>query len=187
MLDGEPRFNMSLRRATWLLLSLLGLAVTYARGDDRVWRGGGDRALRIGPRIGFSEGLGRISINGKWGFINEQGKVVVAPRFDNLWSFSEGMAPAMLGHKWGFINAAGKIVIPLESDVDSEFSEGVASVSVGGEYRYLDKTGHVAIHAKFESAGNFSEGWGFAQKRPVAQKIGSLPRKAVLAVVHRVG
>jgi hypothetical protein len=149
---------MLLKRATWLLLSLLGLAVTSARGDDRVWSGG-DRALRNHPRIGFSEGLGRISVHGKWGFINEQGKVVVAPRFDNLWSFSEGMAPAMLGHKWGFINATGKIVIPLESDVESEFSEGVACVYVGREWKYLDKAGNVAIHSKFESAGAFSEGW----------------------------
>ena len=149
---------MSLKRTIWMMLSLCGLAVTYARGDDRV-PGGGGRALRYGPRIGFSEGLGRISMNGKWGFINEQGRVVVLPRFDNLWSFSDGMAPALLGHKWGFINRAGEMVIPPVYDVQSEFSEGVVCVDVDGGCQYLDKSGKVAIPTKFESGGAFSEGW----------------------------
>jgi hypothetical protein len=118
-----------------------------------------DRPLRHGPRIGFSEGLGRISVNKKWGFINEQGRVVIAPRFDNEWSFSEGMAPVMLGHKWGFIDTAGKMVIPPVSLAGSEFSEGVACVAVDRRWQYLDKTGKLAFPETYELPGAFSEGW----------------------------
>jgi hypothetical protein len=117
------------------------------------------RRLTYGPRIGFSEGLGRISVNGKWGFINQRGEVVIAPRFDNLWSFSEGMAPAEVGHKWGFINTAGEMVIPPVIDIQSEFSEGVVCLQTGRGWQYFDTAGKVAIPATFESAGAFSEGW----------------------------
>jgi hypothetical protein len=150
---------MSLKRATCLMLSLCGLTVLHARGDDGILGGGSEARARSHPLSGFSEGMGRISINDKWGFINEQGRVIIAPRFDYVQSFSEGMAPVMIGHKWGFINPAGKVVIPPVSDSTPEFSEGVACVSVDRAFQYLDKTGKVAIPSKFEWARNFSEGW----------------------------
>src|SRR5277367_2697318 len=90
------------------LIAIVAINATASGADsekptDKISSG---RRLTLGPRVGFSEGLGRISINGKWGFIDEHGRVVIAPRFDNLWSFSDGMAPALVGRKWGFINRA---------------------------------------------------------------------------------
>jgi len=147
-----------------VVLSLFGLAainatISGADADKADGRISSDRRLRNGPRIGFSEGLGRISVNEKWGFINDRGQVVIAPRFDNLWSFSEGLAPALVGNKWGFINTAGIMVIPPAADVQSEFSEGVVGLWTGRGWQYFDKAGKVAIPATFESAGAFSEGW----------------------------
>ena len=41
----------------------------------------------------FSEGLASVEQNGKWGFINTQGEVVVPCIYDIAGSFSEGLAP----------------------------------------------------------------------------------------------
>ncbi len=38
------------------------------------------------------EKLYQIFVNGKWGFIDKTGKLVIEPTFDNVDDFSEGLA-----------------------------------------------------------------------------------------------
>ncbi len=40
----------------------------------------------------FSEGLARVKIGNKWGYIDKKGKLVIQPQFDEAASFSEGLA-----------------------------------------------------------------------------------------------
>lgn len=49
--------------------------------------------------------------NGKWGFVNTQGEITIAPTYEEAKSFSNGVAAVKLDGKWGFINTAGNIVI----------------------------------------------------------------------------
>ena len=66
--------------------------------------------------ISFRQGLASVGfkINGKWksGFINEKGKFVIPPKFENSSSFHEGLAAVEINGKLGFINRNGVIVIP---------------------------------------------------------------------------
>lgn len=39
--------------------------------------------------------------NGKWGFVNNDGKTVIEPKFDEAMSFSNGLAAVRSGDKWG--------------------------------------------------------------------------------------
>ena len=41
---------------------------------------------------GFSEGLARVKLNDKLGFIDKTGKQVVPCVYDDAWNFSEGLA-----------------------------------------------------------------------------------------------
>lgn len=86
----------------------------------------------------FSEGLASLSegmsptvTNGKWFYINKEGKIVFTTNFDYAGQFSEGLACVNGNDKWGFINKEGKIVIPLQFDVMNiaGFSEGLASIA----------------------------------------------------------
>jgi hypothetical protein len=36
----------------------------------------------------FSEGLAPIKLNNKWGFVNKEGKAVIAPQFDHVDTFT---------------------------------------------------------------------------------------------------
>ena len=36
---------------------------------------------------GFSEGLARVILNGKWGFIDKSGREVIPCKYDNAWKF----------------------------------------------------------------------------------------------------
>jgi hypothetical protein len=49
----------------------------------------------------FRGGLARVKINGRWGFIDKTGKIVIAPRFEETARFNRGIAGAMLDEKWG--------------------------------------------------------------------------------------
>ncbi len=55
--------------------------------------------------------LFRIEQNGKWGFIDKTGKVVIEPQFDDAWLFREGgLASVKIGDKHGYIDKTGKYV-----------------------------------------------------------------------------
>ena len=49
------------------------------------------------------EGLARVEVDDKWGFINKEGNEVIPCLFDDAGDFSEGFARVKLGDKWGFI------------------------------------------------------------------------------------
>jgi hypothetical protein len=64
-----------------------------------------------------ANGLARVAVNGKWGWINEKGEEVIEPRFDEAWSFAaNGLAPVKVNGKEGYINEKGEEVIKPHFD-----------------------------------------------------------------------
>jgi DNA-binding transcriptional regulator/RsmH inhibitor MraZ len=96
--------------------------------------------------------------NGKYGYIDRTGKIVIPAKFEYAGYFSEGLAIVAIGGKYGYIDRTGKIVIPAKLESARYFSEGLAIVEIGEKYGYIDRTGKIVIPAKFESANDFSEG-----------------------------
>ena len=47
------------------------------------------------------EGLTRIRLNGKYGFIDKTGREVIPIKYDYVFNFSEGLATVQLNGKWG--------------------------------------------------------------------------------------
>ena len=43
--------------------------------------------------------------NGKYGFKNKSGEIVVQAKYQDAFAFSEGLAAVQLNEKWGFILA----------------------------------------------------------------------------------
>src|SRR2546421_11859187 len=67
-----------------------------------------------------------IQQNGKWGYIDGTGKVVIEPRFSWAEEFSEGLAAfENEDGKYGYIDETGKVVIEPKFDNWTEFSEGL--------------------------------------------------------------
>lgn len=58
----------------------------------------------------FSEGLARVRLNNKYGFIDKQGKVIIPIKYDYVDTFSEGLARVELNEKYGFIDKQCNIV-----------------------------------------------------------------------------
>lgn len=109
---------------------------------------------------GFSDGLAKVTVNGKAGFINTDGKLVIEAKFKDAGSFSQGLAPFEDSNgKWGYIDHHGKIAIQPTFDWAISFSEGRALVQVGKLWGYIDASGRIVIPTKFEEAESFSEGF----------------------------
>ena len=96
--------------------------------------------------------------NGKYGFIDNSGNVVIPCKYDYAEGFSEGLALVRLDGKYGFIDKSGNEVVPCKYDDVHSFSEGLASVSLDGKYGFIDKSGNVVIPCKYDNASIFSEG-----------------------------
>jgi len=104
--------------------------------------------------------------DGKWGYIDRTGKVIIEPQFDSARDFSEGLAWAGKGGKYFFINGEGKIVIDSHEklgnptyDFVGDFTKGgIARVKVnddfGNDVGYIDKMGRLVIRTKVEPNGN---------------------------------
>lgn len=124
------------------------------------------------------EDLLPIQQDGKWGYINRSGEVVIKPRFDSAEPFAEGLAlvrypprknpskPDELMEGIGFIDKTGNVVIQLDNPLHingESFSEGLTQYSTftaekGTVYGYIDTSGKIQIKARFRDASSFVDG-----------------------------
>lgn len=110
-----------------------------------------------------------MGLDGKLGYIDPTGKIIIAAEYMDAGAFKEGLAPVARGvpRKWGFIDRTGKEVIPLQYDgvSISGFSDGVVFVSKhvdrqGRDKKWgvVDKTGREIVPPKYDNAQRFREG-----------------------------
>jgi hypothetical protein len=108
--------------------------------------------------------------NGKYGYRDAAGALVVPAAYDMAWAFREGRALVLLDGKFGFVDTAGNEVVPPRYAGAAFFHDGLAAVNIGGTYDaasnsvndgkwgYVDLAGRLAIAVSFESAGDFANG-----------------------------
>lgn len=99
----------------------------------------------------------KVQKNGKWGFGNGL-KVVIEPRFDEVFFFKDGVACVEEDGKFGYIDEKGEYVIEPKFECAMSFSEGRAVFFEGEKCGYIDKEGNVAIPAKYDAATAFENG-----------------------------
>ncbi|MBO9198696.1 MULTISPECIES: WG repeat-containing protein [Niastella] len=118
--------------------------------------------LIIQLSFGQTKTLYTIVQDGKVGYINNTGAVVIKPVFHNGTDFSEGLAAVRPNGRYGYINEQGKFVIQPEFDLAYGFNNGLALVYKNGQSYFIDKTGKAALPAVYNEV------------RPIN------PRKAIL-------
>ncbi len=64
--------------------------------------------------------------NGKWGFADLDGTLVIDYKYDDARSFSDGVAAVCVGETWTYISALGKTVIDYSLDDAQPFHSGTA-------------------------------------------------------------
>lgn len=112
----------------------------FARNGDKVYllSGGGRAAGEYEDARPFSdEGFAAVKRNGKWGFVDERGTVMIEFLFDDALSFGQHLAAVKQGDFWGYINMRGDIVIePVFLEAKS-FSDGSAPVFTQRGWQFI--------------------------------------------------
>jgi hypothetical protein len=98
-----------------------------------------------------SEGLRAIQKNGRFGFIDSQGRLRIANRYEGVQKFSEGFAPAMIRGRWGYINREDNIAIQPAYEEVGGFKNGFALVKQKGFYGLINKQGVQVLPARYET------------------------------------
>ncbi|MEZ6085587.1 MAG: WG repeat-containing protein [Phycisphaerae bacterium] len=122
---------------------------------------------------GTSTPLFPVRVEGKKGFINKDGELVIAPRFDNAYRFSEGLAAAMINDQWGYIDENGEWVIQPKFAMAGLFHSERACVrlTLGGPVGYIDLNGRIAIDFKFDCANDFVDGIAKVGSETITSKL----------------
>ena len=101
-----------------------------------------------------------IEENGKFGFIDVTGKIVIEPVYDKVEPFSDGLACVLneegnVTKKWGYIDKTGKYVIEphwrILKNSDSAFRENMAVVRYEARYALIDKSGELICEPIFSA------------------------------------
>ncbi len=115
-----------------------------------------------------------VKQDGKYGFINEKGEVVISIKYDEAIKFNEGVAAVLshVGENWEIININGNVIGKTEHKINSIFSEGLAEISnedpKNPKCGYVNTQGEVVIpYSNYNMVGYFNE--GFASVREINQ------------------
>ncbi len=109
----------------------------------------------------------------RWGFIDNTGKVVVAPQWDAVEPFSGGRAAVALAQnaqnmQWGFIDPMGAVISAPQWDAVEPFSSGLSAVSrlnqpvsyngpaAREKWGFINPDGKVVVTPQFDAI----QGWG---------------------------
>lgn len=93
----------------------------------------------------YNEGLAGVkNADGRWGFIDKSGRLVIPYQWKKVLWFSEGLAGVQDDNeKWGFIDKTGKVVLPFEWSNVQWFKNGRVRVQtvLGGAWHDIDGEG----------------------------------------------
>ena len=84
--------------------------------------------------------------DGKYGYLDENGAVVIPFIYDGAKTFSGLMAAVKKGDKWGYIDTEGTVIIPFAYDeLDDFFTDDYCAAKKNGKWGYIDKNNKVII------------------------------------------
>lgn len=122
-----------------------------------------------------------VNSNGLWGYINDNGKIIIKPQFYNVGFFNEGLAPARANGSFGFINSKGSFVIPPQFDIANEFLNGIAHVYINGRPYYIDKTGKKLFEHAYKKIFSFDHR-SYTLVQTNSDKYGIIDKKGALII-----
>ena len=123
----------------------------------------------------FAQNLYPINDKRGGGYIDKNGKIVIAQNFGFALRFSGNYAIVQdKNSKYGVIDKTGNLVIPFEYEDLSNLSEDFVIYKKNGKYGFIDIKNNKKSQAVFEKTGKFKEGvlavqkrgkWGFINKK----------------------
>lgn len=116
--------------------------------DNRCWYMADNFGNIIGDKFdsilgGFSNGMCAIKKNGKWGYMDTKGEIVIDTIYSNVSIFSDdGLARVRKGKEYMFIDRKGNCILSPDS-ILTGFNKNRAAVILNGEKCLIDRNGNI--------------------------------------------
>lgn len=114
-----------------------------------------------------------------WGVEDENGKVIVEPRYHDRYGYTAGLAPVSRDGLFGVVDKMGRELVPLQYDGAFVASENRIWVMKDGLYGLIDTDNHTIIPASYQTGSLFSDGLAFVQKE---EKYGFVDEKGKVVI-----
>ncbi|MCB0514408.1 MAG: WG repeat-containing protein, partial [Bacteroidetes bacterium] len=102
----------------------------------------------------FSKGMAKVGRNGKIGLIDQTGKEIIPPDYDDVWALNNVIV-LQLNEKFGFANRLGKITTSPKYDiVDYQSMKGGILVKLDGKLGFTDSVGNEIVPPKYDAMDN---------------------------------
>lgn len=108
-------------------------------------------------------GLAKVNKDGKFGYVDQNGNVIIPLIYQDAMTFNEGYAAIKLDNKWGFVDSTGKVIISPEYEEAGSFFESLSSVRKNGKFGFIDTGNKTIVPFIYYLAFGFSEGLAAVQ------------------------
>ncbi len=95
---------------------------------------------------------------GRIGYIDENGRLLIALQYTRARDFSDERAAVQIGKKWGFVDTSGRMIIPAQFDYVLSFEHGYAIVEKDKQWGVIDKAGVFVVAPSHRRLRRISEG-----------------------------
>jgi len=128
----------------------------------------GSRIITIDPEIN-TEPIPFL-YNGKWGYTNSTGQIMIKPQLDETRKFSDGFAAVKRDNRWGFISKQFEFLNGFLYKKVKDFNNGLAAVRYENRWGLINTQGKYVVRLEYQEIRNFSHGyaavkfknkWGF--------------------------
>lgn len=104
----------------------------------------------------FYNGLARVCLNGKEGYINDRGDEVIPLQYDCVWPFYNGLSRVKVNDKWGLINKEGEEIVPIKYDEIKIGANGIVKVKSNNLYGLIRSDGKELLPAEYDEIQSFN-------------------------------
>ena len=123
-----------------------------------------------------------VKIDGRWGFVDINGKLRIANQYDDVGEFNEGLAPIKILGRWGYINKREDIIVQPKYDSVSHFLDGLCLVVKKGKYGLINAKGKQTLECEYDEIIRLSNG-GFLISNQ--RKIGLVNKQGRLVIMPK--
>jgi hypothetical protein len=93
----------------------------------------------------MSDGFLGVRINGKYGFVDDWGRLRIANRYDSVTHFSSNLAAVKVMGHWGYIDKAEHLVVQPRFDCAYPFQGAVALVKKDNKFGLVNTEGRTVV------------------------------------------
>ncbi|KFC23747.1 WG repeat-containing protein [Epilithonimonas lactis] len=111
--DGKILIPCNYSNITWKTSKILDVSKDLETNDHALFNIEGKQITDFGFMVfgDFKDGLAKARIDNKFGFIDENGKIIIPIKYDYCNEFEDGFSIIESNKKYGAINTKGKIII----------------------------------------------------------------------------